>query len=250
MKKIAGLLFIAILMLSLAACNDSTPQETQEEYPDPNEIIADNYEDPDDSLTDNDLLPLEPQDELMVETEVFAGLNSGERDGEITHVVIHFISNVIANRVDPYAIEDIERIFRDYGFSAHYIIDRDGTIHLAVPEYRVAFHAGAGTLADFPEYENNLNQHSIGIELLGIGTRDEMSQYLTAAEYDALDPALIGFTDAQYDSLNRLLHNILARHPSIQPNRRHIIGHDEYAPDKVDPGTLFAWDRLDFMHQS
>ena len=127
-------------------------------------------------------------------------------------------------------------------------IDRDGTIHPVVPENHVAFHAGQGSLADFPELEDNLNEHSVGIELLGIGTQEEMSQFLTAAEYNALDPGFIGFTDAQYVALNRLLNEILARHPGIQANRAHIIGHSEYAPDKPDPGALFEWDRLDFMN--
>jgi len=233
----------------LTACNNSTPPGEYEAYIEPDEPMAtDNDTDLDDAPIDDSAVYAEPAEASRIKTGAFTELASGERSEEITHIVIHFISNVIENRTDPYILADIERIFLDYGVSAHYIIDRDGTIHLAVSEDRVAFHAGAGTLADFPAYENNLNQHSIGIELLGIGTQEDMSIFLTAAEYQALDPSLIGFTDAQYEALNWLIRDILLRHPGILPNRAHIIGHDEYASDKTDPGALFEWDRLDFMN--
>jgi len=226
MKKIAGMILFAILVLVLTACSSGT---SQERYTAVDEIVyAYDYDGYNDVLID-DPCPF-------------------ERQGEITHVVIHFISNVIANRENPYILEDILGIFQDYGVNAHYLIDRDGTIHSIVPENQIAFHAGSGSLEGFPEYEDNLNEHSIGIELFGIGTQEEMSQFLTADEYNALDPSLIGFTDAQYDALNRLLQDILAWHPGIQPNRAHIIGHSEYAPDKPDPGVLFDWGRLDFMN--
>lgn len=253
MRKIAGILLSAVLVLTLAACNSGDFQdeyETYEAYIESEEPMVSNaYDELDYVLTDDSPTIFVPSEALAVETNVFSGLASSEREGEITHVVLHFISNVIANRTDPYNIEDIHRIFLDYGVSAHYIIDRDGTIHLAVPEYRAAFHAGAGYLESFPEYENNLNQHSIGIELLAIGSQADMALYLTADEYHAFDPALIGFTDAQYYALNRLLNDILARHPRIQPNRTHIIGHNEYTPSKNDPGELFEWERLNFMNQ-
>ncbi|MCL2367498.1 MAG: N-acetylmuramoyl-L-alanine amidase [Oscillospiraceae bacterium] len=225
MKKIAGILLLAVFMLTLVACNSGVSPADYEEYI---PLTSDYDYDSLDDVPIDDPCPY-------------------ERQGELTHVVIHFISNVIANPTNPYSMDEILGILETYGLSVHYIIDRVGTIHFLVPENHVAFHAGAGYLEGFPDYENNLNQHSIGIELLGIGTQEEMAQFLTAAEYNALDPSLIGFTDAQYEALNVLLNDILARNPGIQPNRTHIIGHSEYAPDKPDPGALFEWDRLDFM---
>jgi len=231
MRKIVWTLLFGLLVLTFVACNSSG---SQAEYEVLDEVVPDN--DYDNDSTDEALIDITPIDPLERQPE------------EITHIVIHFISNVIANRENPYIIEDILRIFQDYGVSAHYLIDRDGAIHSVVPENRVAFHAGPGSLADFPEYEDNLNRHSIGIELLGIGTQEEMSQFLTVAEYNVLDPSLIGFTDAQYEALNWLLNGILARYPTIKPNRTHIIGHSEWALDKPDPGVLFEWERLDFMN--
>ena len=162
---------------------------------------------------------------------------------------MHFASNVVANRENPYIMDDIYEIFRESQSSAHYFIDRDGTVHYAVPEERAVWHAGRGYLEDFPQYTNRLNHHSIGIELLAIGSQKDMAQFLTAEEYAALNPDLIGFTDAQYDALNELVNDVLERYPAILPNRRHIIGHSEYSTTgKTDPGELFDWLRLDFMN--
>ena len=119
-------------------------------------------------------------------------------------------------------------------------------------EDRIAWHAGRGFLDDFPEYTNKLNHYSIGIEFLAIGSRDEMApKYLSRSAYDRLDPGLIGYTEVQYTAVNELLAEIYNRHPAIVRDRRHVIGHDEYAgirqrpnDPKVDPGSLFDWDRV------
>jgi N-acetyl-anhydromuramyl-L-alanine amidase AmpD len=171
---------------------------------------------------------------------------------EVTHVVLHFMSNVARNPYDPYDIEPVRKIFVDYKLSSHYMIARDGLVLKLVEEDRVAWHAGRGFLDDFPDYRNRLNNHSIGIEFLAIGSRDEMApKYLSRSSYDRLDPSLIGYTEEQYSAVNELLAEIYDRHPAVVRDRRHIIGHDEYAgprqrpaDPKVDPGSLFDWSRI------
>jgi N-acetyl-anhydromuramyl-L-alanine amidase AmpD len=171
---------------------------------------------------------------------------------QVTHVVLHFMSNVVQNPHDPYNIEQVRQLFVGYKLSSHYIIGRDGLVLKLVEEDRVAWHAGKGFLDDFPEYTNKLNSYSIGIEFLAIGARDEMSpKYLSRSAYDRLAPGLIGYTEEQYLAVNELLSDIYNRHPAIVRDRRHIIGHDEYAgprqrpnDPKVDPGSLFDWDRV------
>ena len=171
---------------------------------------------------------------------------------EVTHVVLHFMSNVARNQYDPYDIEPVRKIFVDYKLSSHYMIARDGLVLKLVEEDRVAWHAGRGFLDDFPDYRNRLNNHSIGIEFLAIGSRDEMApKYLSHSAYDRLDPGLIGYTEEQYSAVNELLAEIYDRHPAVVRDRRHIIGHDEYAgprqrpaDPKVDPGSLFDWSRI------
>jgi len=174
----------------------------------------------------------------------------GDRD--VTHVVLHFMSNVAQNQHDPYDIEQVRNIFVDYKLSSHYLIARDGLVVKLVEEDRIAWHAGRGSLVDFPAYRNKLNNYSIGIEFLAIGSRDEMApKYLGHSAYDKLDPNLIGYTEEQYSAVNELLAEIYDRHPAVVRDRRHIIGHDEYAgprqrpgDPKVDPGSLFDWSRI------
>ncbi|MEH7223482.1 N-acetylmuramoyl-L-alanine amidase [Bacillus sp. JJ1566] len=173
--------------------------------------------------------------------------NSEKRINEITHVMIHFISNAALKPEDPYNVEDVYSIFGEYGLSVHYLIDREGEIYSLVPEDRVAYHAGKGSLPDFPEYENKMNQYSIGIELIAMGTKEEMTAIIDEGVYNQIDPTLAGYTDAQFQSLQLLVDNILKRNPSILRDRRHVIGHDEYAPGrKTDPGKLFDWSRIGF----
>ncbi|WP_194840911.1 LysM peptidoglycan-binding domain-containing protein [Filobacillus milosensis] len=190
------------------------------------------------SVTTNDLhLPLTPK-------------YSSDRTKKVTHVLVHFISNAGKNPNEPYNVNSIYNIFLDYGFSTHYMIGRSGEIYKLVDEERVAFHAGKGSLSRFSGYKNNLNDYSIGIELLAIGTRNEMMSMISSQAYDSVSSSDIGYTDAQYRSLNRLLDGILNRHPLVKRNKNHILGHEEYAPGrKPDPGKLFAWARVDFTQK-
>lgn len=170
--------------------------------------------------------------------------NSKPRHTPPTHIVLHFISNAYNNQKNPYEIDDVYSILEEYKLSAHYVIGRDGEIYLFTPENRVAYHAGSGELSNYPKYENKLNNYSIGIEILAIGTKEEMIPIITAERFNLIDPSLLGYTDPQYESLNLLIDDILNRHVFIKKDRDHIIGHDEYNPEKTDPGSLFDWSKI------
>jgi N-acetyl-anhydromuramyl-L-alanine amidase AmpD len=162
-----------------------------------------------------------------------------------THVVLHFISNAAVNPENPYNYEDVRSIFTDYDVSPHYMIDREGVIYHLLPENRVARHSGKGELRGFPEYKDHLNDYSIGIELMAIGTEAEMKDMISSEDYQKIPTEHIGYTEAQYKSLNLLLDDILARNPYIKRDSTHIIGHDEYAfGRKTDPGSLFDWEMI------
>jgi N-acetylmuramoyl-L-alanine amidase len=106
--------------------------------------------------------------------------------------------------------------------SAHYTIDRDGTIYAHVPESERAWHAGVSYWAG----ERNVNARSIGIEIVNPGH----------------EFGYIPFADAQIDTFIELARGILKRH-SITPSR--VVGHSDVAPArKTDPGELFPWQRL------
>ncbi len=169
---------------------------------------------------------------------------SEERNTEITHIVIHFMSNVMEKPKSPFEVDDMLKIYNDYGISSHYLIDRNGEIIKCVEENRTAYHAGKGTLNNNPNYENKLNRYSIGIEIMAIGSKKDMAQYFPNDEYKSIDKNLIGFKDEQYASLEKLLRNICKRYDTLEYDRQHIIGHSEYSPLKTDPGELFDWSKI------
>lgn len=164
----------------------------------------------------------------------------------ITHVMLHFCSNAVQKPENPYNLKDILNIFETYKVSAHYIIDREGIIHHLVNENRTAHHAGRGHLShEGQEHQNDLNGRSIGIEMMAIGTQKEMSKFIPTSSYSKINKSDIGFTEAQYKSLDRLLKDIESRHTDISHDRNHVVGHDEYAPSRrSDPGSLFDWKKI------
>ncbi len=102
--------------------------------------------------------------------------------------------------------------------SAHYLIDRDGTLYSLVDESMRAWHAGVSHWQGI----DDVNSASIGIELQNNGKED-----YTAAQIDALIP---------------LLQGIQARH-GIKTES--ILGHEQVAPGrKDDPGPRFPWTLL------
>jgi len=159
------------------------------------------------------------------------------------YVMIHFCSAVVNHRDDPYNMEYVRQTFIDADVSIHYILDRDGTVYCYVPEDRSAWHAGKGEWLGDEKYTNKMNLYSIGIEVVGIGSMEDMSPYLHESEYKALDRSILGFTDAQYESLKLLVADICQRN-NIPLDRDHVIGHEEYSPKKNDPGDLFDWSRI------
>jgi N-acetylmuramoyl-L-alanine amidase len=106
--------------------------------------------------------------------------------------------------------------------SAHYMIDEDGTVYRLVPEEMRAWHAGKSAWRG----QENINQRSIGIELVNPGHE---------FGYRA-------FPKAQMEALAVLCKDILSRH---NIPARNILAHSDVAPErKEDPGELFDWEWL------
>lgn len=105
--------------------------------------------------------------------------------------------------------------------SAHYIIGKDGEIVQCVEDNRRAWHAGLSKLGN----RVKVNDFSIGIELVNAQT--------------GTDP----FTDAQYESLNRLVAHLVVKY---QIPKDRIVGHKDITnrPDKRDPAVNFDWNRF------
>lgn len=108
---------------------------------------------------------------------------------------------------------------KDLRVSAHFLIERCGHIKQYVSCNQRAWHAGASSF----QGRENCNDFSIGIELEGT---DELP-----------------YTDAQYQSLNRLTTELRHAYPLISDQR--ICGHSDIAPGrKTDPGPSFDWSRF------
>ena len=133
---------------------------------------------------------------------------------EIDHLVLHCSCET-----------DIENVLDRRGLSAHYVIHKDGSILQCIDESKRAYHAYPAFWGKVGGRENNMNAHSIGIEI-------ENPTFGAATPY----------TDAAINSLIPLCKSIIARH-HIPPHN--VIGHSDVNPvGKADPGRFFPWEKL------
>ncbi len=238
-KRLIYLFFALIyLCLAMSSCKDNSPNRS---IPSTSEITKQltSFQAPLDPPKDPDIVSKYAAEDFLLPLNEY----SWEREYPVEFVVLHFSSNVVIDKNDPYSLSGVRKIFEDNFVSTNYIIDRDGTVYCWIPEQRAAWHAGEGTWLDNEKYENKMNKYSIGIEMLAIGSKKDMKQYLTSREYNSLPKEILGYTEAQYEALTQLLTDITDR-CNIPCDRQHILGHEEYKPEKSDPGELFDWDRI------
>jgi len=142
--------------------------------------------------------------------------NHDARDEPVDMLVLHYTGMKTAQEALARLCDPASKV------SAHYTIDRDGSVYAHVPEERRAWHAGASHWAG----RNGVNGCSIGIELVNPGH----------------EFGYVPFTDDQIESLIELARGIVSRHAI--PARR-VLAHSDVAPArKTDPGELFPWQRL------
>jgi len=144
--------------------------------------------------------------------------NFGERHGveHVTMLILHYTGmenaeSAMQRLCDPQA-----------QVSAHYLLREEGSIIQMVDERARAWHAGASHWGGL----DDINSHSIGIELVNAGPLENFPDY----------------PSVQIEALIALCHDILSRHP-IPPH--HVLAHSDIAPlRKSDPGEKFPWGRL------
>ncbi|MYM64718.1 1,6-anhydro-N-acetylmuramyl-L-alanine amidase AmpD [Pseudomaricurvus sp. HS19] len=128
------------------------------------------------------------------------------------------VQDFFCNRLDTAAHPFFAEI-ADLRVSAHFLLERDGSITQFVPTRGRAWHAGKSRFLG----RGVCNDFAVGIEVEGTDTE--------------------AYTDQQYAQLARLTRALMARHPAITPAR--ITGHSHIAPGrKTDPGPAFDWQRL------
>jgi N-acetyl-anhydromuramyl-L-alanine amidase AmpD len=108
-------------------------------------------------------------------------------------IVLHAtVLNTLQEVVDRFADPESQ-------VSAHYTVDRDGTVVQHVTEDQRAWHAGQSKMKDG---RSGVNDFSIGIELVNLN--------------DGIDP----YPDVQIQAMRSLVKAIISRHPI-----RHIVTH-------------------------
>ena len=123
-----------------------------------------------------------------------------------------YIGDLFCNRLDYEAHPFFEQL-RPLRVSAHFVIERDGTLRQFVSANDRAWHAG---VSKFEERER-CNDFSIGIELEG-------------TDFEAFAPA-------QYSVLTAVTQALCERY-----DLRDVAGHEHIAPGrKTDPGPFFDW---------
>lgn len=118
--------------------------------------------------------------------------------------------------------------------SAHYVVPLPARwvygqprIYQLVDESRRAWHAGVSAW----QHRHNLNDTSIGIEIVNRGPTDTTQGRVWAP-----------YPPHQIDAVIALARDIIARH-GIDPTD--VVGHADIAPSrKIDPGPRFPWRQL------
>ncbi len=135
--------------------------------------------------------------------------------------------------------------------SSHYLIpesfddtypERELKVYQLVDESERAWHAGESQFED----RHNLNDQSIGIELVNTGHCDNANTKTLPLVPSTARPNLCltpDFDARQMQLLALLLKDILKRYPDISPTR--ILAHSDISPaKKQDPGARFPWQWL------
>ena len=133
---------------------------------------------------------------------------------KIDTIILHSSYDALGN--NPYDLDGLIAEYKQYSVAPHYLIDRKGNIYRLVADKNIAWHAG---VSQTPDGRKNVNNFSIGIELMNTKTDD--------------------YTKKQYQATQKLI-DYLKKEYKI----KYILGHNEIAPGrKTDPWN-FDWEKI------
>lgn len=133
---------------------------------------------------------------------------------KIDAIIVHTTYNAVGG--DPFSLDKILDIYKSYGVSPHYIIDRSGKIFRLTDDKNIAYHAGESLM---PDGRTGVNNFSLGIEVINSKTASP--------------------TSAQYAALNELIKYLKSKY-SI----KYIVGHSQIAPGRKDDPWRFDWAKI------
>lgn len=134
---------------------------------------------------------------------------------KINTIIIHSTYNITSS--DPFDLDAIiNKEYKPYGVSPHYIISRDGKIYRLVEDKNIAYHAGESKM---PDGRTGVNNFSIGIELVNSKTAKPTSEQYASLKY------LIGYIKGKY---------------SI----KYTLGHKDISSGRKDDPWNFDWGKI------
>ena len=148
----------------------------------------------------------------MMMIEELPSPNKSKRLKPMTAIVIHDTGGKTAKGALEWMCSPKSKV------SSHYLVGKDGTIYRLVSDSEIAWHAGTSLLHS----EDNVNEFSIGIELVDDNDGDP-------------------YSDEQLASLFELCEGLCFTY-KIPLNR--VVGHQHIAVPKgrkSDPGRDFPW---------
>ncbi len=163
--------------------------------------------------------------------------------GALDTIIIHYTAGANAESAIR-TLSDTER-----KVSAHLVVGRDGSVTQMLPFDTVGWHAGVSTWGD----REGFNKYSIGIEIDNAGQLEEKDgQYISwfgqayppeevvrGVHRNQTEPTCWHrFPQEQVRVVEELCRLLIDEY-----DIRHILGHEEIAPDrKIDPGPAFPLD--------
>jgi N-acetyl-anhydromuramyl-L-alanine amidase AmpD len=161
---------------------------------------------------------------FKIDRSTYKAKSQNER---IRYVVLHYT-----------AIDDEKsiRALTQNEVSSHYLITskKKDPIYSLVPDEKRAWHAGVSSFGG----RTNLNDTSIGIEIVNLGYRKKHNQKIDFIPADWYLP----FDQTQIEKVAFLVKELSEKY-NIEP--KHILGHSDIAPGrKPDPGPKFPWKYL------
>lgn len=145
------------------------------------------------------------------------------------------------------------RVFagREWTWSVHLLVDRDGSVTQLAPFDYATWHAGTR-----PFRGMRMNTRSIAIDLVNAGPLKQQGSRWVSAAYNSQDSvpasevvrpdsdgryaAWHGYTQAQIQTVEALTRLLRTAYPSITE----VVAHSEINPDKPQPGPAFPLDRV------
>ncbi len=138
--------------------------------------------------------------------------------------------------------ENSKKVLTEQEVSAHFLITTrdEESIYNLVPEDKRAWHAGESEWKS----SKNLNDSSIGIEIVNLGLNEDILDDTDVGVERALKNQYrqAPYTEEQIKKI-AILVKYLSEKYEIAPEN--ILGHSDVAPQrKLDPGPMFPWKEL------